>query len=71
MNQFVVVASINAMSQVFGWVTYVTHLMAGVTHSQDCATPLSIKEMVKNATRNKKSVDTFNWLPTHFDFDFI
>ena len=40
MNQFVVVASINAMSQVFGWVTCVTHLMAGVTRSRDCATPI-------------------------------
>ena len=42
MYQFVVVASINAMSQVFGWVTCVTHLMAGVTRTRNCATPLLV-----------------------------
>ena len=44
MYQFVVVASINAMSQVFGWVTCVTHLMAGVTRTRDCATPLYVMQ---------------------------
>ena len=38
MYQIVVVASRN-ISQVFGLATHITHLMAGVTHSRDCATP--------------------------------